>query len=334
MDFYEWNPFWATCFSVMAFLIIVGNSLTIATLLRKNFRKRPQFLLISLAFADLLVGCATILYVIVQCGFFALWFVLDIFDMFAGLSSIFHLAVISLERLHATVRPFRHRQLSLKPYWVAIATPWVLFSSVSTLMLTRFRGMLHAGVPLIIVVICSTTPLLITCFSYLVIWRKRRISPENVRSFRQNQEARFSKSIFLVTAASFMTWLPFLFFNIMATVYLIPESAGFCIKLLQFITLLSTLLSTWLGFQVTEKLCFLYVGFQDFSGSCKAPISPKLKSFQSIPLLRAFELVIVGIFYLILARRVESDEFVGSLLFSERFFPGFSGFPLSPKTNI
>ena len=233
MDFYEWNPFWATCFSVMAFLIIVGNSLTIATLLRKKFRKRPQFLLISLAFADLLVGCATILYVIVQCGFFALWFVLDIFDMFAGLSSIFHLAVISLERLHATVRPFRHRQLSLKPYWVAIATPWVLSSSVATLMLTRFRGMLR-GVPLIIVIICLTTPLLITCFSYLAIWRKRRISPENVRSFRQNQEARFSKSIFLVTVASFMTWIPFLFFNIMAAVHLIPQSAFFCIKLLQF----------------------------------------------------------------------------------------------------
>ena len=233
MDFYEWNPFWATCFSVMAFLIIVGNSLTIATLLRKTFRKRPQFLLISLAFADLLVGCATTLYVIVQCGFFALLFVLDIFDMFAGLSSIFHLAVISLERLHATVRPFRHRQLSLKPFWIAIATPWVLSSSVATLMLTRFRGMLR-GVPLIIVIICLTTPLLITCFSYLAIWRKRRISPENVRSFRQNQEARFSKSIFLVTAASFMTWIPFLFLNIMVTMHLIPQSAGFCIKLLQF----------------------------------------------------------------------------------------------------
>ena len=27
-------------------------------------------------------------------------------------------------------------------------------------------------------------------------------------------------------------------------------------------------------------------------------------------------------------------EFVGSLLRFERFFPGYSGFPLSPKTNI
>ena len=231
MDLNEWNPFWATCFSVMAFLIIVGNSLTIATLLRKKFRKRPQFLLISLAFADLLVGCATTLYVIAQCGFFALSFFFSIFDMFAGLSSIFHLAVISLERLHAILRPFRHRQLSLKAYWVTIATPWVLSSSVSTLMKTRFRRMLHAGVPFIIVIICLTSPFLITCFSYLAIWRKRRISPENVRSFRQNQEARFSKSIFLVTAASFLTWTPLLFLQIivLVTVYLrIPRSVFFC----------------------------------------------------------------------------------------------------------
>ena len=238
MDLNEWNPFWATCFSVMAFLIIVGNSLTIATLLRKKFRKRPQFLLISLAFADLLVGFSTTLFVLLhaQCRFLGMTFVFDIFDTFAGLSSIFHLAVISLERLHATLRPFRHRQLSLKAYWVAIATPWVLSSSVATLMLTRFRGMLR-GVPLIIVIICLTTPLLITCFSYLAIWRKRRRSPENVRSFRQNQEARFSKSIFLVTAASFLTWTPFLVVHIivLVTVYLrIPLFVIFCIVLVHF----------------------------------------------------------------------------------------------------
>ena len=61
MDFNEWNPFWASSFSVMAFLIIAGNSLTIATLLKKKFRMRPHFLLTSLAFADLLVGFVTIL---------------------------------------------------------------------------------------------------------------------------------------------------------------------------------------------------------------------------------------------------------------------------------
>ena len=35
-----------------------------------------------------------------------------------------------------------------------------------------------------------------------------------------------------------------------------------------------------------------------------------------------------------LTRRHMWVEFVGSLLLSERFFTGYSGFPLSPKTNI
>ena len=210
MDFNKWNPFWASFFSVMAFLIIVGNSLTIATLLKKKFRKRPHFLLTSLAFADLFVGLMPILFLLIFSYHWpALIFAYYVLDMFTSLSSIFHLAVISLERLHATLRPFRHRQLSLKAYWVAIATPWILSLAVriSTLFgQTTQRTMLY------ITIICLKTPLLITCFSYLVIWRKRRRS--TVRSFRKSQEARFSRTIFLVTAASFITWMPFLYYEI------------------------------------------------------------------------------------------------------------------------
>ena len=235
MDFNQWNPFWATWLSIMAFLIIVGNSLTIATLLRKKFRKRPQFLLISLAFADLLVGCATTLYVCVEYRLSELSFAFKLLDMFAGLSSIFHLAVISLERLHATLWPFRHRRLSLKVYWVAIATPWIpsLSLRISIFILIKLHRTPYRMV-LIIVIICLTAPLLITCFSYLAIWRKR--SHENVRSFRQNQEARFSKTIFLVTAASFITWMPFLCYTIVSGVKPIPtpKSAFFFIKLLHY----------------------------------------------------------------------------------------------------
>ena len=112
--------------------------------------------------------------------------------------------------------------------------PCVIISQVFSLSLSFFYLQQQ---PLIIGIICLTTPLLITCFSYLAIWRKRRRSPENVRSFRQNQEARFSKSIFLVTAASFLTWTPFLVVHIivLVTVYLrIPLFVIFCIVLVHF----------------------------------------------------------------------------------------------------
>ena len=239
MDLNEWNPFWATCFSVMAFLIIVGNSLTIATLLRKKFRQRPQFLLISLAFADLVVGCATTCYVISNYRLYdlpALSLAFSLLDMFTGLSSIFHLAVISLERLHATFWPFRHRQLSVKAYWVAMATPWVLSLSVGifTFVFYKMYRRYYYLVNYVIITISLTTSLLTTSFSYILIWVKRRRS--QVRTFRQNQEARFSKTILIVTAASFITWMPFqcVIVKVLFSGKFIPSSGIFFIKLLQF----------------------------------------------------------------------------------------------------
>ncbi|XP_015778230.1 PREDICTED: trace amine-associated receptor 5-like [Acropora digitifera] len=235
MDFNKWNPFWTTCFGVMAFLIIVGNTLTIATLLKKKFRKRPHFLLISLAFADLLVGCATILYVIVEYRLLTR-FLYYLLDVFPSHSSVFHLAVISLERLHATLRPFRHKQLSLKVYWVAIATPWILpslmwiFGSVILNVSPRY----FIRVSFIGMTISLAISLLITSFSYIFIWVERRRS--QMRTFRQIQEARFSRTIFIVTAASFITWMPFQYVHVpfLLSGSFIPLSAILFIRLLRF----------------------------------------------------------------------------------------------------
>ena len=129
--------------------------------------------------------------------------------MFAGFSSIFHLAVISLERLHATLRPFRHRQLRVKAFWVAMATPWILSLSLGIFMFLFYKmcpRCHYFSVSSIIVTFSITTSLLTSCFSYIFIWVKRRRS--QVRTFRQNQEARFSRTILIVTAASFITWIP------------------------------------------------------------------------------------------------------------------------------
>ena len=129
--------------------------------------RQPLFLLISLAVADLLVGFVTILTLLnftVSCRLFFLSFIGPLLNMFAGLSSIFHLAVISLERLHATLRPFRHRQLSLKAYWVAIATPWLLSLSLSIFRFVFYKMSLryYFQVNYIIITFSLATSLLTT----------------------------------------------------------------------------------------------------------------------------------------------------------------------------
>ena len=87
-----------------------------------------------------------------------------------------------------------------------------------------------------LVIAFLTTPLLITCFSYFVIWKKARQSRGKVRSFRQNQEARFSRTIFIVTVASFITWMPFQLCRIVTSLSpstFIPLSVVFFVILVQ-----------------------------------------------------------------------------------------------------
>ena len=239
MDFNKWNPFWAACCGFIAFLIIVGNTLTIATLLKKKFRTGPHFLLISLAVADLLVGCTIPMYI---AGMFMFSYALELLyvalylAMFSTISSIVHLPVISLERLHAILRPFRHRRLSLTAYWVAIAIPWIFSLSIALPgYLIRWS---HQRSNLVFFVLAFlTTPLLVTCFCYILIWKKRRESRGKVRSFQQNQEARFSRTIFLVTAASFAMWMPFQLCTIIIGVWgikVVPMSVFFPMRILQF----------------------------------------------------------------------------------------------------
>ena len=269
MDFNKWNLFWATCLSIMGFLIIVGNSLTIATFLKKNFRKGSHFLLISLALADLLVGCTIPLY---MAGMFVrshkpeiLSYALQVASC-TTICSIFHLPVISLERLHAVLRPFRHRQLSLTAYWVAIATPWIvsLFFTIPAYVL---RWSQNRSNFVFFVFAFLTTPLLITSFSYIVIWKKGRESRGKVRSFRQNQEGRFSRIIFLVTVASFATWMPFQLCTIVRSLSpttFIPLSVFFSIRVLQFSNSFVNFVIYFFRFPSYRKALFSMF-------SCKAP---------------------------------------------------------------
>ena len=90
MDYNNWNMLWSVCFGVMAILIVFGNCLSILILLKRRLRKRPHFLLISLAMADLLVGLFAIpMYMVMWLSRHTLVssLVFDCVDMFTGFSS-------------------------------------------------------------------------------------------------------------------------------------------------------------------------------------------------------------------------------------------------------
>ena len=216
MDFNKWNVFWSLCFGLSSFLIIVGNALSISILSKRNLRKRSHFLLISLAIADLLVGLISVPFYIAvknipyRIGILQLSY--RCVDMITGLSSVFTLAAISLERLHAIARPLRHRQLTLRSYAIAIATPWIFSLIVSLSYLLAVFSVITFLQFSYVIAISLSTPLLITCISNCIIWRQQSCRIPNGAQGRKN--VHLNKTLLLITAIFVLSRLPFHLLNI------------------------------------------------------------------------------------------------------------------------
>ena len=235
MDFNSWNILWELCFGFLALLIAVGNSLTIWIFLKQKFRKRAHFLLISLAVADLLVGLLTVpLYIIANQDIsvwwrYSAWLYVDIFT---GLTSFFTLAVISLERMHAVGWPLRHRTLRMRNYKFASVTPWILAAIVTSIRVLFDNGLTRPKDFQAVIFVSLLTPTLVICFAYCVIWRKRKIRMDNQNQQIQ-REKKLAKTLFLITGASLLTWLPFQIIHILGSSIIGPFGVRI-IKLLQF----------------------------------------------------------------------------------------------------
>ena len=205
IDFSDWNLYWSLSFGLLCFLIIVGNALSILILFNRRLRKRPHFLLINSAFADLLVGLIPVpLFIMMADSSIIARFVYRSVDLFAGLSSIFTLTAISLERLHAIVRPLRHRQLTLRSYAIAIATPRILSIIVTSVPVFPFITYIQTSS---VIIISLSSPLLITCVSYCIIWRKQASRIPNGAQGRK--DVHLNKTLLLITAVFVLSWLPF-----------------------------------------------------------------------------------------------------------------------------
>ena len=177
MDFTHWNIFWTVTFSLTALVITAGNLVTIGIFLKRKLRERRHFLLISLAIADMLVGGLSVpLYIAVGIHPKNLLLILSFqcVDVFTGVISIFTLASISLERMHAIAWPFRHRTLTSKFYTCVIGIPWIV-GSLGILARVLLHFYMISPLAFFVIINASvSTPLLFTSVAYFVIWRKQR----------------------------------------------------------------------------------------------------------------------------------------------------------------
>ena len=125
---------WLTVFVVELVVISIINGFTILTFARNRlFRKRTTYLIINLTIADFFVGTVTgpmHIYhnVTFERGSGFGWgkFIVMFLDNVFTACSLLHLALLSLERLHATLFPFRRCLMLDWVYFKAVVCIWFL----------------------------------------------------------------------------------------------------------------------------------------------------------------------------------------------------------------
>ena len=206
-----WHAVWLTQF-IMVFII---NTFTLAVFARsRHLRRRNTYLIMNLTVADLLIaavsGPETILFfkrnTRPKKGFGVLYSIIS--DM-CWIASLGNLVLISLERLHATLYPFRHYCLVGKRIYYKI----IIFSWLGALTLACVLHIIRMKDPALadrypwIIYVVLTLAVLTT--SYVIILSKFITKP-HVQQLGSviSAERKLSATLFIVSAASILTLLP------------------------------------------------------------------------------------------------------------------------------
>ena len=215
---------WCSVFLLEVVFIVVGNMLTIVLFaVDKMLRKKSLFLVINMAFADLMSGAVSLPILVYTVGAgFMLWKVrvtgtLYIFQlMFQTIflqTSLISAALISGERFYAIYWPLKHRTVTMRAYRSVIFMVWVLAILVSIL-----ENFISQKLAFYIFLSILLTSLFIVCCCNIAIWRKfqQRIASQQQNRAAQNQ--RLTKTLLFVSAVALLSWLPLTICNILVTV--------------------------------------------------------------------------------------------------------------------
>ena len=174
----------------------------------RNLRKRSTCLVINLTVVDMLVG---VLFGVPQFPFLPCNIFVDYVEailshlvlMFLLLASVTNIAVISLERMHATFRPIRHRVIKKWVYGVTIAGVWVLAFIVN---LGRVVVTFTAPV-LLPVYYCMC--LFVICVCYTCISIKFFCGAHPQHHGGANRQRKLTVTLLIMTIVSLFMLLPF-----------------------------------------------------------------------------------------------------------------------------
>ena len=212
--------FWSAAFVIEIIVVFLLNAFTLAIYTRnRHLRKRSAFLIINLTVTDLLVGIVVGLSPILepdnlnrsvglkQAFSWQSFVYLTLHELFQ-VASLANISLISLERLHATLFPFRHCLVGTGVYLATIFCSWLFsltLSSVFSLLSFRASPASFLYVTAAYVFLC----LLILTVSYSIIISTVKNNPHTPNAGTAlSKERKLTVTLFTVTVVSFLTILP------------------------------------------------------------------------------------------------------------------------------
>ena len=213
---------WLAVFMAESVAIVTLNAVTITVFLKcRSLRRRSMYLVINLAVADMFVGgfqeVMTFFTVGVHCNFWkytlpinGIWdYIIYSLEFLFSLASILNIAAISLERMHATFLPFKHRVIRKMVYVLIIIAIWVtaVMVSIALVIIKNFKG--HTKHYFYVYVSFNSICLFVIFVSYASISMKIYCGAHPQHHGAASRERKLTATLFIVTLVSLLMWLPY-----------------------------------------------------------------------------------------------------------------------------
>ena len=217
---------WFALFLTESVAIVTVNLLSIIIFIKNsNLRTRAMYLVINLTVADNFVGGISSIFLFEILGYDCQIvtvgsntapegnITLFVFRWFP-LTSLTSIAVISLDRMHATFRPLRHRNIKKWVYWVTIGAIWVLAAVMSTVItLVYLRFGMQVPLPLYLWLSYCCLCLLVICVSYTSIAVRYWCAARPQHHGAASRQRKLTVTLLIMTIVSLLFWLPYLIFT-------------------------------------------------------------------------------------------------------------------------
>ncbi|EDO44666.1 predicted protein [Nematostella vectensis] len=218
------SPYLAKAQLTEASVIVLVNSLALAVFLSKKFRvKKSSYLLVNLTVADLTVGIALLTTSICKIFLLGDEIAVDLSTRVGYLAvdgSLCSFIVIAIERTYAVFSPFKHRLLENKHYALLISISWILsFLANIHIVLNSRKHYFFLKVLMSLNMVIVGVGVLVTISCYLAIWIKLRFNKPFLNRRAVPDTRKLTKTLFIVTAASFLSYYPATFTVVYALWY-------------------------------------------------------------------------------------------------------------------